>query len=247
MKVHYHGSPMWGNVDIGEGKKIWCGDVLYRDSCALVSYAHSRYKQIDKILPICKSMVIDCGAFTFYQRGEKVDDSFWGGYYQYVLKYIGLIDWFVIPDVIGGSEEENDLMIDKVPSSLKHKGVPVWHTNESLDRLERLCLSFERVAIGAIREHKPVATNKDGNEVLTSAFDYIYRKKKIDVKIHGLAMLDGRILGKLPFDSADSAFVATNVPKTKLQMTEVQCKLARTAIYKSKIECVIPPTVSEWI
>lgn len=238
---------MWGNVDIGEGKVIWCGDVLYRDSCALVSYAHSRYKQIDKILPLCKSMVIDCGAFTFYQRGTKVGDSFWSGYYQYVLKYIGVVDWFIIPDVIGGSEEENDKMILKVPSSLRHKGVPVWHTNESLGRLGRLCSEFERVAIGAVREHKPVATNPKGKKVLEDAFNYIYCDKGFDVKVHGLAMLDGRVLGRLPFDSADSAFVATNVPKTKNQMPEVQCKLARTSIYKRKIECVTPPSIEEWV
>lgn len=243
--IHYHGSPMWGNVKIDKGKKIWCGDVLYKDSCALVSYAHERYKQIKKISPICKSLILDCGAFTFYQRGIKTDSAFWAGYYSYVLAHYSLIDWFVIPDVIGGGEKDNDMLLKELPASIRGKGVPVWHSDESMDRLERLCSEFGRVCVGLVREHKP-ATSKEATRILTEAFECIYIKNNFNVKIHGLAMLDGRVLGKFPFDSADSSFVATNVPKMQKQMPEVQCKLARTAIYKNKIESVIPPTIEGW-
>ena len=245
QSIHYHGSPMWGNVDIGEGKKIWCGDVLYRDSCALISFAHWRYRQDRKILPIAKSVIFDCGAFTFYMAGIETDDAFWAEYYACVLAYLSRIDWFIIPDVIGGSESENDRLINHLPTSIKHKGVPVWHSNESIDRLIRLCTNFDRVCIGLIKEHKP-ATSKKAKKILDEVFTVLYFLNGVSTKIHGLAMLDGRVLGKYPFASADSSFVATNVPKTKTQITEVQCKLARTAIYKNKIECVIPPTPEEW-
>lgn len=235
---------MWGNIDIGEGKKIWCGDVLYKNSCALVSFA--RPDQIKKISPICKSLVLDCAAFTFYMRGIEANAEFWSKYYLWVEKWFDDIDWFIIPDVIGGSEKENDDLLESIPGHLLSKGVPVWHSCESMNRLIKLCTLYERVAIGLVKEHKP-ATSKKAAEILDKAFECIYLNIGLKVKIHGLAMLDGRVIGKYPFDSADSAFVAVNVPKTNKVMTEVQCKLARTAIYKNKIELVKPPTVEEWV
>ena len=244
INVHYHGGPAWGYVDIGATNKVWCGDVLYRDSCALVSYA--RPEQIRKIAALCRSLVLDNGAFTFYMRGVKADKAHWSGYYALLLAWFSRICWFIIPDVIGGTEEENDALIAQVPTMFISKGVPVWHSNESLERLERLCSQFERVAIGLIKEHKPATSNK-ATQVLDMVFDFVYVQKQFKTKLHGLAMLDGRVIGKYPFATADSSFVATNVPKTKTQMVEVQCKLARTAIYKGKIEQVIPPTVTEWM
>lgn len=246
MKVHYHGSPMWGNVHIGGGREMWCGEVLYKNSCALISYAHERYKQIKKISPICKSLILDCGAFTFYQRGVKTDSSFWSGYYSYVLAHYSLIDWFIIPDVIGGGESDNDALLNELPVSIRDKGVPVWHSDESLERLTRLCLKFDRVCIGLVREHKP-ASGVKAMKLLNEVFRHIYITNNFEVKIHGLAMLDGRVLGKFPFDSADSSFVATNVPKTQKVVPEIECKLARTSILKHKIELVNPPGVKEWV
>ncbi len=244
--VHYHGSPMWGNVDIGEGKKIWCGEVLYKNSCALISFAHWRYRQDKKIIPLARSLIFDCGAFTFYMAGIKTDDVFWAKYYACVLAYLSRIDWFIIPDVIGGSEQENDRLIDNVPVSIKHKGVPVWHSDESLERLGRLCKQFDRVCIGLIKPHKP-ATSKIATQILKNVFTYLYIENDYKTKIHGLAMLDGRVLGSFPFDSADSSFVATNVPKTDMQIPEIKCKLARTAILKNKIEVVTPPSIEDWV
>ncbi|WP_425262959.1 hypothetical protein [Vibrio owensii] len=243
MLIHYHGGPMWGYVDIGAANKVWCGDVLYKDSCALVSYADPR--QLKKIAPIAKSLVLDNGAFTFYQRGVVADDDHWAGFYALVLAWYSRIDWFIIPDVIGGSEEDNDALLSQVPAQFRDKAVPVWHSNESLDRLSRLCEQFERVAIGLVREHKP-ASSKKASQVLDMVFDHVYEVNAYTTKLHGLAMLDGRVIGNYPFDSADSAFVAINVPKDRENMPEVKCKLARTAIYKGKIEQVIPPSISEW-
>lgn len=247
-KTHYHGGPMWGNVDIGP-KKIWCGDILYKNSCALVSYA--RPEQLKRISKICNSLVLDNGAFSAWRKQQKQSDAFdwvshWAGYYCWVLANYSKIDWFIIPDVIEGSEEENDKLIDELPSSLVSKAVPVWHSVESLDRLSRLCRRFPRVAIGLCGEHTKTTSNA-AQVRLFEAFERIYINESINVKIHGLRMLDGRVLGRFPFDSGDSSFVAVNVPKTKSQMKEVQCKLARTAIYKSKIESVTPPTIADWV
>lgn len=245
LDIHFHGGPMWGKENIGP-KTITCKEVLYKNSCALVSY--HRMDQLKYILDEARSVVFDNGAFSDWMKNDQVnrDHVWWAGYYAKILSLYSRIDWYLIPDVIEGSEEENDKLLSSVPSSIKDKGVPVWHSVESLERLGRLCREYDLVAIGLCGPHKKTMS-KVAQARLEEVFNYIYIEERIDVKLHGLRMLDGRVLGKFPFHSADSSFVAINVPKTKQQMTEVQCKLARTAIYKSKIESVIPPKLDAWI
>lgn len=249
-RVHYHGGPMWGKESIGVDMEMTCKEVLYKDACALVSYA--RMDQLNYVLQVADSIVFDNGAFKTHNdklKGKLPDFDplkHWAGYYSKVLSIYSRIDWFILPDVIGGTEEENDLLLNSVPSTLRDKAVPVWHSTESIARLIRLCTDYERVAIGLCGEHWKTMS-KVAQDRLHEAFLHVYVAYGLKTKIHGLRMLDGRVLGKFPFDSADSSFVAVNVPKTRHQMTGVQCKLARTAIYKNKIESVIPPTVDEWV
>lgn len=82
---------------------------------------------------------------------------------------------------------------------------------------------------------------------MDQAFNAVYRNRKLDVKLHGLRMLDGRALSRYPFDSADSTNVAINVPKTKARLPDITDKLHRTAIMRHTIEMVKPPTVEEWL
>lgn len=239
--IHYHGGPMWGGEE--------CFNALYKDRCALVSFA--RPEQLKKVVKVAKSVVLDNGAFSTWKKQKKSGeilcwDAHWTRYYLWIVKWIGLIDWFIIPDVIEGSEDENDRLVDRVPASLVNKAVPVWHSDESLDRLASLCKRFNRVAIGLCGPHR-ITMSKAAQDRLQEAFTRIYVEESIEVKIHGLRMLDGRVLGKFPLDSGDSSFVAVNVPKTKLQMVHEQRKLNRTVIYRSKIEGVLPPSISEWV
>ncbi len=66
-------------------------------------------------------------------------------------------------------------------------------------------------------------------------------------KLHGLRMLDVRVLGMYPFASADSTNVAVNVPKTEKRFPEITDKLARTAVLRAAIEKVHPPSISAWV
>lgn len=50
---------------------------------------------------------------------------------------------------------------------------------------------------------------------MDEVFTEIYINRNLKVKIHGLRMLDVRVLGMYPFASADSTNVAVNVPKTE--------------------------------
>lgn len=241
MTVHYHGGPLWGGDDLLKA--------LYRGSGSLVSYA--RPDQIRKIAEIDCKLVLDNGAFSTWRSSkEKMSvewwDAHWSGYYDFVGAWFSRIEWFIIPDVIEGSEDENDDLIEKVPSWLVSKAVPVWHSDESIERFVSLCERFDRVAIGCCGQHRSIRSLAWKNR-MNEAFRAIYVDRSIRVKIHGLRMLDGRALSQFPFDSADSTNVAINVPKTKARLSTVLDKLHRTAIMRSTIEMIKPPSIKNWI
>lgn len=240
MTTHYHGGPLWGGVELLKA--------LYRDSGALISYA--RPDQIRQVAEIRCKMVLDNGAFSTWRSGKASYspawwDAHWNGYYDFVGQWFSRIEWFIIPDVIEGSEAENDALIDKVPRWLMPKAVPVWHSDESLDRFVRLCETFPRVAIGCCGPHRSIRSAA-WKARLTEAFRAFYVERDLPVKIHGLRMLDGRALNQFPLDSADSTNVAINTPKTKARLPEVTDKLHRVAIMRNTIEMIKPPTVAEW-
>jgi hypothetical protein len=247
---HIHGGPIWGKVSIGEGKSMTCLQVLYRNSRAMVSFA--RPDQLKTILKtVGAKVVLDNGAFSVWKKAKKQQDvvdwgKYWTAYYLFVMTYISSIDWFIVPDVIEGNEKENQDLIDSIPSSLRHKAVPVWHSDESIDKLIKLCLEFKIVAIGCCGE-SGVIRSKEWSSKMNKAFSAIYIERQLTVKIHGLRMLDGRAMIQYPFDSCDSTNVAINVPKDKARYPEVKCKLARTAILKGAIEQVKPPSIQEWV
>ncbi|MEF4794813.1 hypothetical protein U9092_20765, partial [Escherichia coli] len=152
----------------------------------------------------------------------------------------------VQPDVIEGTEAENDEQIELVPDWLKSKAVPVWHTDESIERLLRLSGKFEWVAIGCCGPHRHIRS-KWWEQRMDEVFTELYINRNLKVKIHGLRMLDVRVLGMYPFASADSTNVAVNVPKTEKRFPEITDKLARTAVLRAAIEKVHPPSISAWV
>ena len=240
--THYHGGPLWP----GSTEMI---SALYRDTGAMVSFA--RHEQLKKIVRVSGSVFLDNGAFSVWRKSKKTNDvvdwsAYWTDYYCFVLRWIGAIDYFIVPDVIEGDECENDLLISQIPCAIKEKAVPVWHSNESLGKLVRLSEQFDLVAVGCCGEAKAVRSVKWKKRMM-EAFTEIYIKRNLLVKIHGLRMLDGRALCQFPFYSADSTNVAINVPKTKVRLPSVTCKLQRTSIMRNTIEMVIPPTVDEWV
>ncbi len=239
---------MWGKEDIGEGKVIHCWKVLWRDGGALVSY--HRPDQMKQAASVARSLVVDNGAFSFYMSSQKKEvvtdwDAHWLAFYLWLAKWWAEVDWFLVPDVIAGSEEENDALLLKMPGMFLPKAVPVWHSDESIGRFVTLCEKFPRVAIGMCGPyHSP--NSKVSRARLAEAFTAIYVDRDLSVKVHGLRMLDGRLLGTFPFDSADSTNVAINVPKEKMKYPHLKGKLTRTAVLKGAIEQVTPPSPEKW-
>jgi hypothetical protein len=178
---------------------------------AMVSFATPR--QIGPVAEVSHSFVLDNGAFTAWTQGGEVDLE---GFAEFVGKWAlhPGFDWALIPDVIGGTEEENDQKVDEWHCSTeleRSQSVPVWHMHESVDRLVRLGDEYPRVAIGSSGEfHHP---GTDGWWMrMSDAMNAVCTPEGLPTfKIHGLRMMDPRIFSLVPFASVDSCGVARKI------------------------------------
>jgi hypothetical protein len=196
MTVHYHGLPITPARVLEElGGLHYC-----------VSWYRS--DQISQARRLGQGLMLDNGAFSFWRAGRACSD--WRWYYRWVEKWINpLVDFWIIPDVIGGSESENDDLLARGPLSLP-TGVPVWHLNESYKRLHSLTFrgNFERVAFGSTAEY-PVLSDAWKRRV-DDAFNVICDPSgRVPIKVHMLRGL--KTCGMdWPWASADSSSLGRN-------------------------------------
>lgn len=194
---HIHGSPGGGTRK--DQAEFWPG----RD--ALVPFP--RQDDLGIIAATARSMVFDNGAFSAWTRGEPLDVA---GYTRWVEEWHRhpVFDWALIPDVIDGTEADNDAMLRDWPTYLP--GVPVWHLHEDLGRLERLCREWRTVALGSSGQWASPNTASWWQRI-AEAMDVICDEHgRPMTKLHGLRMLDPAIFTKLPLASADSTNAAMN-------------------------------------
>ena len=102
--IHYHGLPI--TPDTVAVRAVDAGH-------AFVSFAHSG--QLGIAAAACQSFAIDNGAFSAWKAGRPVTD--WSSFYEWAgqCKRIPSCDFAVIPDVIDGSENENDSLLTEWP------------------------------------------------------------------------------------------------------------------------------------
>lgn len=197
--IHYHGTPMTPAADMREA---------FEGRHAMVSFHDAR--DIDVATEICKSVVLDNGAFSAWRAKEKYD---YAGYQDWARRWLRhpCVEWAIIPDVIDGDEHANDVLLAdwELPMNVS---VPVYHLHESLDRLERLIdAGYVRVALGSSGEFAQPGNSKwwwRMAEVMEVACD---EEGFPRCKLHGLRMLDPDHFSHLPLTSADSCNVARNV------------------------------------
>lgn len=205
MIRHYHGTPVWGFK--GEVHKV-----AVKGAGAFVSYA--RPDQIKQSLKHASSIGIDNGAFSNWKRGLEID---WLEFYKWLMNYYfhPKMTFFIIPDKIDGDEFENNQLIKSVPKMFAEKATPVWHLHESLDKLDWLCGDYKRVAFGSSEQYRTVRS-KLWKKRMQQAFELMHSKNH-KTMIHGLRMLDNRVLGQYPLTTADSTNLACNVPKFRVK------------------------------
>jgi hypothetical protein len=196
--IHYHGGPITPET---------CAVKAWASRHAFISFAHPY--QIEVAALCSQSFALDNGAFSLWKAGKPVN---WLDYYGWVGKWVRHpgFDFAVIPDVIEGSEKENDALLREWPFH-GHEGAAVWHTNESIERLVRLATDFPRVAIGSSGEYDAANVSKL-NKRLMDVLPHICDETGRPIcKLHGLRMLNPRIFSQWPFASADSTNVAQNI------------------------------------
>jgi hypothetical protein len=145
--------------------------------------------------------MMDNGAFTAYTKGKPMDKP---GFYAWCEEYLGHPNWAVIPDIIGGSvENQRESMRDwPFPPELS---APVWHLNLSLEWLQELADRFGKVCLGSSGEFWQIGTRK-WEQRMDQAFEVLSRKRFLPW-VHGMRML-GQSDGRWPLASADSSNIA---------------------------------------
>ena len=189
--MHYHGGPITPRAELYK--------LAGRSFC--VSYATGR--DVDVCHDIGQSVMLDNGAYSFWRSKQPTD---WSGYYQWCDRWLEhWTTWAVIPDVIDGSQNENDKLIDDWPFGTR--GAPVWHMHEGIGRLLRLADEWPLVCVGSSGPY--ALRNPRWWRRMAEAMTALCGDGPPPCALH---MLRGLALagGPFPFASADSTAVARN-------------------------------------
>jgi hypothetical protein len=138
--IHYHGTPITPRSKLLE----------LAGRCFCVSFAHPQ--DVQACHQIGQAVMLDNGAFTLWRTGRPTN---WPAYYRWCERWLEYrTTWAVIPDVIDGTERENDRLLAAWP--FRDRGAPVWHLHERLDRLVRLAQEWPRVCLGSSGSYRSV-------------------------------------------------------------------------------------------
>ena len=167
----------------------------------LVSHAYPR--PVALAHQIGQSVLLDNGAFSVWKSGRVAD---WSSYYEWTDEWMACpTTWAIIPDVIDGGEESQEALLAQWPHG--HRGAPVWHLDETVKRLLRLCDEWPRVCLGSAGEYEKIGTDR-WHLKMAQAFNALSEAHNRMPWVHGLRMQG---VGHLfPFGSVDSADIARN-------------------------------------
>jgi hypothetical protein len=190
--MHYHGTPITPIAAIME----------LAGRCFCVS--HAAPQDVARVHMIGQSVMLDNGAFSAWKSKRQTN---WSGYYQWCDQWLDYpTTWAVIPDVIDAGTQEQDALLREWPHG--HKGAPVWHMDEPIHRLLRICDEWPRVCVGSTAEYAIVLSDAWCRR-MDEAFNELASRHK---RMPWLHMLRGmQLSGKqYPFASVDSTDLARN-------------------------------------
>jgi len=190
--LHYHGTPITPVATLYE--------LAGRHFCV----SHARPDDVERVHLIGQSVMLDNGAFSKWKRGHATD---WVAFYEWTDRWLDYpTTWAVIPDVIDAGSQEQDALIREWPHG--ERGAPVWHMDEPIERLLRLCDRWPRVCVGSTAEYATVLSDAWCRR-MDAAFDALAARHR---RIPCLHMLRGMQLSgrRWPFASVDSTDVAQN-------------------------------------
>lgn len=197
--IHYHGLPITPETAAAQVLQAGHGFVSF-----------SEPRNLALAISVCQSFAIDNGAFTAWKQGRPVTD--WSSFYAWAAdaQRVPACDFAVVPDVIDGSEADNDALLSEWPLG-RFFGAPVWHMHESLDRLERMASDWPRLCIGSSGEFASVGSAAWWGRIAQAMAVVCDEQGRPGVRLHGLRMLNPEVFSRLPFASADSTNIGRNI------------------------------------
>lgn len=190
--IHYHGTP------------ITPIDALVELAGRHFCVSHAAPQDVARCHMIGQSVMLDNGAFSAWKRERATN---WAAYYEWADRWLDYpTTWAVIPDVINAGTQEQDALLREWPHGTK--GAPVWHMDEPIHRLLRLCDEWPRVCIGSTDEFEVVLSDSWCRR-MDEAWNEISKRHR---RLPWLHMLRGmQLSGKhWPFASVDSTDIARN-------------------------------------
>lgn len=167
-------------------------------------------EQVALAFEVAQDVALDNGAFSLWKAGRgRIDIPAYTEFVEHWRRHPAFA-WCVIPDIIDGTEEENNELIQKWTCQ-NFDSVPVWHMHESLEKLGWLVDEFPRVAIGSSGDFAKIRSKKWWPriaEAMTVACDADGFPR---TKLHGLRQLDPRVFSVVPYSSVDSCSIGRNV------------------------------------
>lgn len=192
MTIHYHGTP------------ITPRSVLYELAGRHFCVSFNQPQDVIPCHQIGQSVMLDNGAFSAWRIGSSTD---WPGYYAWCDEWLAHpTSWAIIPDVIMGTDEDQDALIDEWPHG--DRGAPVWHMHESLDRLMRLTDEWPRVCIGSSKQYAQLLSPQWCRR-MDAAWNSIMRDRRHVPWVHMLRGMQ-MVRCEWPFASVDSTDIARN-------------------------------------
>ena len=236
--IHYHGLPI---------TPATCAEVAIRAGHAFVSFAHPG--QLGVAVAGCQSFAVDNGAFSAWKSGNPIAD--WKRYYDfaYECKRFASCDFCVIPDVIDGSEADNDALLKEWPLP-DWFGAPVWHLHESLDRLERLLIqSWPRICLGSSAQFATIGSSRWWQRMGQAMRILCDDAGRPYCRLHGLRMLDPGVFTQFPFASADSVNIGRSIGLDKKWHGPYAPpnKESRVQLMRSRIEAFNAPAAFDFM
>lgn len=199
MTILYHGTPVSGTRD--DARQFLKG------RHGLVSFA--RPDQLDIVKDVCLTYVLDNGAFSIWRKGGKLNPR---EFMDWAYRHGGdrsNFNFAFIPDIIDGEEAHNDALIEMWKDEAKVAGVPIWHLDESLEKLERLSHEWGTVAFGSSGSFAQPGNQKWWAR-MAEALPVVCDNNVPRCQLHGLRMMNPSIFTHIPFASVDSTNASQN-------------------------------------
>lgn len=199
--IHFHGTPITPRAQLLA--------MAGRHFC--VSYARPDDEAVCR--RIGASVFFDNGAFSVFKGVVPRRAGGLDGFAGWVDQRLIPPHWCAIPDVIGGSEDDQRTLVASwsIPKSLS---APVWHIHLSHDWLcDLVDRGFYKVCFGSSGEFWDTKSDAWTKRV-DETFDMLIRRYGRVPNLHMLRAMDRASKGPWPFASADSTNVARNHART---------------------------------